>query len=78
VDDPVLVRATDPLSVRRADRQRLRRGQVSARQAGRGGTKDGKWVVLPILPIIPLLGQAAPDVAEPKWPAFTEAEFSPL
>lgn len=47
-------------------------------KAGRGGIKDGKEVVLPILPIIPLMGSAAPDVPEPMWPTFTEAEFAAL
>ena len=35
-------------------------------------------VVLPILPIIPLMGSAAPDVPAPAWPNFTEVEFSAL
>jgi hypothetical protein len=35
-------------------------------------------VVLPILPIIPLMGSAARDVPAPTWPTFTEAEFAAL
>jgi hypothetical protein len=35
-------------------------------------------VVLPILPIIPLMGSAAPDVPAPAWPNFTEDEFKAL
>ncbi len=33
---------------------------------------------MPILPVIPLMGSAAPTVAEPVWPSFTEAEFQAL
>jgi len=35
-------------------------------------------VILPILPIIPLMGSATADVPPPKWPNFTEMEFRAL
>jgi hypothetical protein len=47
-------------------------------RAGRGGLKDGKEVVIPKLPVIPLVGAAAPDVPEPTWPTLSEAEFAAL
>lgn len=33
-------------------------------------------VVLPILPIIPLMGSAVADVPAPNWPTLTQTEFS--
>lgn len=54
------------------------RAKHSILKAGRGGLRDGKEVVLPILPIIPLMGSAVPDVPEPRWPTFTEAELAAL
>ncbi len=35
-------------------------------------------VRLPLLPIIPLMGSAAPSIPAPTWPTFTEAEFRAL
>jgi hypothetical protein len=35
-------------------------------------------VILPLLPIIPLMGTAAPDVPEPIWPTLTADEFKAL
>ena len=53
-------------------------------KAGRGGAKspvNGNAEgpdVLPVLPIIPLVGKAADPIPEPTWPTFTEAEFAAL
>ncbi len=35
-------------------------------------------VVLPFLPIIPLVGKAAPDVPAPVWPSYTDRDFLEL
>jgi hypothetical protein len=40
--------------------------------------KDGKEVVLPLLPIVPLVGSAATEVLSPRWPTLTAAELHAL
>lgn len=39
---------------------------------------EGKKVTQSLLPIIPLLGSAAQEVPEPKWPTYTMIEFAAL
>ncbi len=47
-------------------------------KAGAGGLKDGTECVLPVLPIIPLVGTADETVREPVWPTLTAAELKAL
>jgi hypothetical protein len=51
------------------------------KRAGRGATAPGHAAegdVLPLLPIIPLVGKAAEFVPEPTWPSLSPDEFEAL